>query len=261
MRRGFWWEVLGFVLIRGERWETVKAGRVANFCPIDRGLEAGLISLTLKREHVHFVPIEAPQGVGLQVVCETCNSFWLTPPDQYGEPSQDEAASPEELLAAATPEHQHAVRSRMELERRALQGGLSPQRTTLLAEPFPTVLLHASKVSRRGEILAYVMIVLTLIVSVFIIATTVRGRLWVLIPLAFYLLLTLGPAYLALKQRRRMLDNEILPRLVKALAPLQPTHQELADTVERMRHEGFKAAKWIRVDELYDRLAKSTFRV
>ena len=117
------------------------------------------------------------------------------------------------------------------------------------------------KLPRSGRILAYVLLLLAFVVTLVLAPHALRGSRVVLIPLVIFLVVTVGLAYLALKQWRRLLDNEVLPRLVRALTPLQPTHEEISGAVQRMREQRLNRAKWIRVDELYDRLAKSTFRV
>lgn len=260
MRR-VWWQVLGLVLIRGEEVKTIPAGYVADFCPIDRGVQAGLLMRFQRRRHLHFVPIERGRDVGLRAACLVCETPWMTPPGRYGEPSDDEAATPAELLEGAAPEHQRAVRQRVELERRVSRGTLTAeQRATLVYEPFPFVHILMFKLPRSGRILAYVLLLLAFVVTLVLAPHALRGSRVVLIPLVIFLVVTVGLAYLALRQWRRLLDNEVLPRLVRALTPLQPTHEEISGAVQRMREQRLNRAKWIRVDELYDRLAKSTFR-
>ena len=261
MRRGFWWEVLGFVLIRGEEVKTVPAGYVAGFCPIDREVQVGLLMRVQKRRHLHFVPIEKSRDFGLKAACLVCETPWMTPPDRYGEPSDDEDATPDELLERAAPEHQHVVLRRVELERRVSRGELTPQeRASLLYEPFPFVHMLMVGLPRTGRILPYVLLVLALVVTLVLGRYALRGYSSVLIPLGVFLVVTVGLAYLALRHWRRLLDNEVLPRLVRALTPLQPTHDEIAGAVQHMREEGLNRAKWICVDELYDRLTKTAFR-
>jgi hypothetical protein len=218
-------------------------GRVADFCPLCRGIRPFRLLQVDSIRHFYSIPLGGRTSIGQSRVCETCQLVGPAPSDGYRALSNDPDADLDTLIAETNPEIRRNYASRLILEERIAARKLTAgERSTLLREPFEmagAVLARRDAVgnldlpSHLGCLGSLFLPVACLLIlplvwktsgdSIELAAIAVGGCC-----LAFTFLAIVTDA-------RRLARRVIVPRLVACLRPLDPSAEEIDEILESMR--------------------------
>jgi hypothetical protein len=218
-------------------------GRVADFCPFCRGFQP--FRLLSERNlviiyHFHF---GGRRSIGIAKFCESCGLTSETDPANYSAISQDREADLDSLILQTNPEIRRTWASRLILEDRIRSRKLTPgERTTLLREPFEMADALLNRRSREGQLdlpsrlgCLGTLLLPTLCLTILPMAWNASGEEieWAAIASGA---ISLALAFLAITtDGKRHARHDILPRLVAAVRPLDPTPEELEAIFESLR--------------------------
>jgi len=229
----------------GRRTALRAVGRVADFCPFCRGFRPFLLLRSEMAQRIYTLAIGPRVTVGFARRCESCGLESNADPDNYREVVHDPQADLDTLIAATNPEIGRNYAARLLLEDRIRARKLSAgERSTLLREPFA---MADDVLARRDD----------------------EGRLdlpshlgclgSVILPVACLMILPLvwgGPAerieavvavvggvvvaftlLAILTDARRHARRAVLPRLVAAIRPLDPSPEEVDEILRSLKAE------------------------
>ena len=220
-------------------------GRVADFCPFCRGFRPFRLVEVVSGRFLYSIPLGPGIIVGHSRVCESCKLLSPALTENYRGVSSDPSADLETLIAQTNPEIHRTWASRMLLEERIQSRKLSAgERAGLLREPFEmaTVVLARRNIEGKldwptrlgcfGTILLPVACLAILPAvwktsgdSIEMVAIVAGGAC-----LAFTVLAIVTDA-------RRHSRKAVLPTLITALRPLDPSDQEIDQILESLRQQ------------------------
>ncbi len=218
-------------------------GRVADFCPLCRGFQPFRVVQVESIRHLYAMPLGGRVDLGRSKVCESCNLLTPAASDVYRAISRDPDADLETLIAETNPEIRRNWASRLILEDRIRARKLTPgERTTLLREPYDM----ASEVLKRRSLEGRLDLPSNLgCLSTFLLPVAcllVLPRVWDAsgdsIEMATVAVgaVCLAFTFLALvTDARRHARRAIVPKLVAALRPLDPSAEEVEQIHESLR--------------------------
>ena len=229
-------------------------GHSADFCPICRAVTCVLVKRVSRVSHLYYIPLSKGVAVGFETSCWGCGSRGLvngfSASSFEGRPDSDAI----ELLGRTRPGCLNRVLKRMEVEDRAARGDLTPgERAALLAEPF--LALDAWVYERRtyGRAPGVKMMIwagaIVLAVSAVALVPTPAAQASCaaavvglsLLAFAIYAMWNACATWFAI---------EIHPRLARALAPLRPRPEEIAEVLTTLRKRGALIVRHVNADQL-----------
>ncbi len=233
-------------------------GRVADFCPFCRGFRPFRLFAVENVRHFYHIPLGGRFAVGHAKSCESCGLFSDADPATYRTASRDSDAGVEALIAETNPEVRWTFASRLILEDRVRARKLTAgERATLLREPFEMADAVLSRRAREGRLdlpsrlgCLGTLLLPTLCMTLLPLAwhVPIETIEWTAIALGA---LFLALAYLAITtDGRRHARREILPRLVAAVRPLDPSPEELDAIFESLRQARAPIAESLRPVEV-----------
>ncbi len=237
-------------------------GRVADFCPLCRAFRASRLVQLESVRHFYYVHLGGHVAVGFARICETCGLEVNADPTTYTATSRDPDAGLERLIAETNPDIRRKWASRMILEDRIRSRKLtSGERAGLLREPFEMaddVLARRSSGGRLdgpsnlGCLATFLLPAACLVILP--IAAKLPGETleWITVGvgatcLAFTVVALLTDA-------GRHARREVLPRLVAAIRPLDPTAEEIDEIHESFRRARAPIAEVVRPREVANAL-------
>jgi hypothetical protein len=239
-------------IIWGTRNVRRHRGYVAEFCAICRRIERFHVQDIVLAHHVFYIPFIRAGVVGQMRTCTACGQQAFPEAGTYSELVDDANADVDTLVQKTNPDLLEKLTDRLVLEEKAKQGPdalTREERTTLIREPFVAL---AEQVGRRFAPggCSNVLGALGLVVSLFLLC------LWIVYSSettgGMYGLVTAGGVVGAVllvwalwsfaTSKRRYMKRRIVPLLAQALAPLKPTDDEIAKTIEALEKEGYKIA-------------------
>lgn len=239
-------------------------GWVADFCPICRQPRAfrrvrvGLVS------HLYFVSIGSGKLVGFEVECSECGTSLETEETRHASVEKNRPGDFAALAAATMPNMPELLGARLALEKTVRESpkSLDPElRERMLAEPFTILnpVLEARQKQTQMDKPAVLGCLGTGMLTVaLLVALVMLPREWENVAgLTLLTLVGIGIIYtitqLALVNRRYQ-RRMILPKLSKALAPLQPDREELEAILSHFRERKMQIGKRTKLDELWSEL-------
>jgi hypothetical protein len=258
------------LIVWGKKRVERNIGMVADFCPICREVRAFKLIRVGLASHVYYVSFGEGQLAGHIIRCCECGVNLGVKPTRYAKTEKDSHVNLETLVRDTFPNLREAHAARLELEtkikrtRSALSGD---EYRRFLMEPFsllnPQVERRFAK-STEMDKQSGIGCLGTLLVGVALFFGSMKfsGPVQDKILLAALIFVVIGTVYTFVQMHLgpgRFYRAKILPLLVKALKPLQPTKEDLAECIERSRTLGLRIGKVAKVDELWARLERSMF--
>ena len=243
-------------------------GLVADFCPICRDLRPFQLIRVGLASHVYYVSFGEGKLAGYLIRCTDCGVDLGTQPTRYSTVEKDSRVSLEVLVRDTFPRLREAYAERLELESRikrtrsALTGD---DYRRFLMEPFallnPLVEKRFAN-STQMDKPAGIGCLGTLLLggAIFFGSMKFSGPTQDKILIAALIVVVIGTIYTFVQMHLgtgRFFRSKILPTLVKALKPLEPTREDLADCVGRCKTLGMKIGKVAKVEEVWTRLERS----
>lgn len=249
------------MFVYGKRPVERTLGRVADFCPFCREITPHRMVRIGYALHVYCVALTVGDEIGRYVRCVRCHSRWERLGPEYTGIASGRVRSIDELIERTNPDIREEFADRLAVEQQIVQGLVAVEgRHELLLEPF---LLLDEPVEQRAkatqvDFVSGVLLLLGAVAGVSWVAMNTSGRAADLlvrsaIGLASLVLFGLAIAALA-TDLRRYINRIIMPRLVRALRPLQPTREELETTMARLREEGLAIGRRLPAETLCRRL-------
>ncbi len=242
-----------------------KHGYVADFCPICREPRTFELQRVGSAGHVYNISFGEGRLVGYQRKCETCHTPVKSELSTYASVSPQSAALPE-LTAQTYPNLKSVWRERLALEERvrtALPSLQPEERDALIRDSFVALSTKVEQyfVSSRinwRDILA--------ILGAFALAIVGSVTVGMIVPNALnygiYFFIAVGVLIVVRQIKatgRRYMVKQIVPVLTKALAPLQPTREEIESVMRELKQAQLRIARKLPVDALFaslDRLKR-----
>jgi hypothetical protein len=244
----------------GTKVASKRLGRVADFCPICRGVRPFDVRKLDKFDHLYGIPVSHRGTVGFIKRCEACSIELNEESDAHESYSRDGRADVAALMATAGPRLRERMRDRLALERRALEGALTTEdRSTLLVEPFLCLNPWADD---RGRVKEKDRAGALCFLGVFVLPLLVLGlsEATRLVPvdvewkaaMATGIALLLATLYLRVTVHGRYARRVLIPRLAQTLRPLRPSAEELERTVDLLRQKRLRIGKSVNSMALLD---------
>ena len=237
-------------------------GRVADFCPLCRGFQPFRLLRVESIRHFYALPLGGRVDLGRSKVCESCNLLTPATPDTYRAISDDQYADLDALIVETNPEIRRNWASRLILEDRIKARKLLPgERSTLLREPYDmaTEVLERRNVEGQLDVPSNLGCLATFLLPVGCLlalplvwnasgdsiemATVAVGGVCV----AFTFLAILTDA-------RRHARRAIVPKLVAALRPLDPSAEEIDQIHESLRRSRSPLAEVVKPRDITNAL-------
>lgn len=249
---------LNAIVQTGAQLTRTAMGRVADFCFFCRQLRAHqLFRLGLGR-HVLWITISKGETVGYERRCEVCGGSFVAKPRTYQTIANSRRSDLAELIETTYPAVRSKYEDRLKLEEKIKSRAVrlaTDEREFMLHEPF--VLLRdiaaerytAIHVDWKSCVAFWLAFFLTPPVSNFVKnAATLGGNeiAETVLPAVIWLPLL----FLLVTDRVRFLNRKIYPKLVRALAPLDPTADELDEVLRRISDTGAKIGRKVSARKL-----------
>jgi hypothetical protein len=241
-----------------------KIGHVADFCPICRGHTAFAVKSVGSAGHVYYISFGAGQLIGHERTCLSCDTSFEAVPSTYQTISKSLRPLPE-LIASTYPKLEEATRERLALEDRVKNdpAQLSPEeRRSLIRSP---LMLLSPKVEGRfasthidKEILLSMVGAVVLLIAG---AKLVQAVAPNVLDIAAMALAGIGLVLIGMQfalSGKRYMNRQIVPVLVRTLAPLQPTEAELRSALDELRMARHKIGRKLRAGDVIDGIRTTT---
>ncbi len=252
-------------IVWGTKIKRKRLGRVAEFCPICRKARAHVIRRIGEASHVYYVSFGQGSLVGHETECETCHLRDGAEIRDYAQVSQNPLSDVDELISETYPNFRESYSDRFAIEAKIAAGTLAGEdRTEALREPFfmlePMIERNRAEPesSPMGKKVGYFTLFtgLAFVLAVVLAARADQGLTPVMKNVLAALLVLLGAGMLAtfyfLAARHPwFMKNRIRPQLLSALTPLQPTEEELTETLAFCKQSGLRIGKKIKALKLH----------
>jgi hypothetical protein len=249
--------------VHGERIVRRRAGFVGDFCPFCRELRP-LEAFAVRRvPHLNYIQMGRGTHVATELVCQSCNSLRGIAKDAT-QPTKRPSTDLAELVASTNSKAMDSILARTELEDRLRSGSITAdERIHLLNEPFEMLeySAHARSLPDGAAAATLWMAVLSIVLLVVVwdgmnafIASGYAS--WGRAAGAFAS--ALAAIYVGNMCIRGVIDHAkryrrcaaYRPALVRSLAVLQPTTQELESTLSMLRSQSSRVVASITPDQL-----------
>jgi hypothetical protein len=254
----------------GTRTIARKLGYAADFCAICRRIRPWLVKELRRYRHVFFVPFGRGEVTAQQRTCTDCGQHDLLVPNAYRAFVRDAKVDIDTLVHKTNPHLLEELTDRLILEERMRQ---SPDQLTrdermgLLTEPFIVLGEQVEQETGRGAPVrpgAAILGILTVAMLFVLIAAMALAErhdrevppLVVGAAAAFAGVSAVTLSVLA-TQSRRYMKRRILPLLVRALAPLQPSLAELAEVLGALKANDEKIGRKLRPEWIIEAIGLS----
>lgn len=230
-----------FLIVHGKRQVTERAGYVAEFCPVCRGIVPLEVIQLKDGHHVYFIPVSDGEVVGYMGRCTVCGLRRPVNPAAYRSVQEARPGRIVELIAGTFPDIKKRYLLQLSLGARlkSTPGTLpltSSEREMALTETFDLMAGYADGLLRTASTFdgaaklaaSVTLMVWLLVLSVGIRVGSERAINSMLPATGIILLAGLGlTIFQMMKARKRVVVAEVLPLLARALKPLSPPEAEL----------------------------------
>jgi ABC-type multidrug transport system fused ATPase/permease subunit len=221
-------------------------GRVAEYCPIcDDACACRLYEVRMV-SHLYYIPFGRGQVNGHLLWCEQCNEKFGTDPHRYTETSRDLRASIEDLTDVTHPQLIERMAERLDQrENVALGESDEQQRHAVLCQPFVAILAPVTKRCSETNIdlqsVAWFLAMIIAPLTIFIVSALINSR-WMPVELVVGLVLVsilVTGVFMILsiaRDGKRFIRKRYWSHLIKFLAPLDPTAEELREVIHDLKN-------------------------
>jgi Zn-finger nucleic acid-binding protein len=244
-----------------------KQGLVADFCPICRGLSAFQLIRVGLASHVYYLSFGEGRLAGYMIRCTNCGVSLSTQPTRYQTVDKSSEPQLETLIRDTFPRLREVYAERLELEariKRSRSALTGEQHKQFLMEPFGLLnSLVEARFGRSTEMdkpagigcLATTVLVIALIVVSFRFNGPAQDKILI----AILAVGVIGMIYTFIQMHLapgRFFRSKIMPQLITALRPLEPTRDDLAACIERCKTLGMKIGKIAKADVIGEQLER-----
>ncbi|WP_175985134.1 hypothetical protein [Burkholderia sp. BCC0506] len=238
-----------------------KQGYVADFCPICRTPRTFELQRVGSAGHVYNISVGEGRLVGYQRTCQTCRTPVKSELSTYASVSPKPAPLPE-LTAQTFPNLESAWRDRLVLEERvrtALPSLQPDERQALIRDPFVVLstkverYFASSRINWRDILAIFVAFAVAIIGSVTVGMIAPGATTY-----GIYFFIALGVLIVVRQIKatgRRYMVKQIVPPLASALAPLQPTREEIDSAFRELRLSQPRIAGKLPMEALLSKLS------
>lgn len=237
-----------------------KHGYVADFCPICRMPRTFELQRVGSAGHLYNISVGEGRLVGYQRSCQTCRTPVKSELSAYASVSPKPAPLPE-LTARTYPNLAIAWRDRLALEERvrtALPSLKPDERETLILDPFVVLSIKVERYFASSRINWRDILAILVAFAVAIVGSVTVGMI---APEAMnygiYFFIALGVLIVVRQIKatgRRYMVKHIVPPLASALAPLQPTREEIDSAFRELRLSQPRMARKLPIEALLSSL-------
>lgn len=238
-------------------------GWAADLCPICRDLRSFEVSEVRRVARVYLVPIGTGTLEGREITCADCKSVLAFPPEEYSAISK-RRRDPAKLVELTNPALLDRMDAWFDRQERIAQSILSRRERVAEIVSVLSALEHMAWLRSRGGPeefamgICIVFFLLTLIVTLTT-WTTVGFVLQVVLLTSLLTSLSIG-LILMLTHRPMSVSRHLVPRIVRALEPLEPTFDELGDALALARRNGLRVGRYVNPRRLGRELARDRRR-
>jgi len=245
-------------IIWGTKVRHRKLGFRAEFCRFCRQVRPFKVVQVESVAHIYYIPYGSGTIHGHTMSCQQCGTTVNAQLEDAMNCSRDRGFDITELIAKTRPQIEQEWSSRLELEERVKSRKLTAQeRESLIIEPFlllnpllqhRTAQIYFDKVSGIG-CLATIAIPLAIIwigVARFPGSDESRGKI-ALVAAGVLAVFTVGALA---TDRRRFSRRMIIPQLARALAPLDPTPEEIDRALAKLKEMNWAIGKKIKTEDV-----------
>lgn len=228
-------------------------GIAADFCPLCRRASVVDVFQLHAQNHIADVGLGMRDLVGHACRCKTCNSQWAMRPQSIQQ-AVDSAPgmSIEALIKETFPTFPTFFAERLEQESVLARDpfALSDQvRHQFIAEPFLILNNDVLEQVNRPYTLENILSKLGILGAICLLLTsmvpfTSGDRSWGYVLVGLALVLYGGVLYASGTAASRFVRRAVYPRLIRCLAPLKPTTDELTQVVSQLNARWPKEIKW-----------------
>lgn len=239
-----------------------KQGRVAEFCPACQALRPFKLTRIGLAGHLWFISITSGRLVGYEARCEVCD-VTLDVDGRYGTPVRSRKAGLDELIEQTNPGLRDEFGEVLALRERAARGeATDDERRELVLDAlrFHVPLLHeeaarpAWRLQGRVRDAFWLAVVLGAL-TVFIVALDAEEARPIAMGTAAGCLLVVAIiVWIQATRVRRFVGREVVPRLARALAPIDPAERELRDVLHDLESDGHAAGRLLDSAALFRRI-------
>jgi hypothetical protein len=247
-------------IVMGKKLVRRRLGRVADFCPICRGLSCMRAARVSEALHLYYVPVSSGKILTHEFQCEECGAVLNGSHAPFAGFSRSRTRDVVELAMETNPELVERRRERLEVEDRIDAGKLSgEERRALLTEPFlalnyMTQSGAAASIPTPSGLAIIGLVFLAPITGIVLAHPNADLRAKVILPAICAALLGI----IAFDIRRGAFNGvrrKMHPLLVRALLPLHPERREIEEVLLSLRRERLPIGKRVKADALMRDLA------
>jgi len=246
----------------GRRTALRPVGRVADFCPFCRGFRPFLLLRSEMAQRIYNIAIGPRITVGFARRCESCGLESNADLANYREVVHDAHADLDTLIVATNPEIARNHAGRLLLEDRIRSKKLSAgERTTLLREPFAMADEVLARRDDEGRLdlpshlgcLSSVILPIACLMVLPLAWKATEETVELVVAVAGGLAVAF--TFLAIvTDARRHARRAVLPRLVAAIRPLDPSPEEIDEIHRSLKAERSPLAEVIGAREISNAL-------
>jgi hypothetical protein len=237
-------------------------GWVADLCPVCRDLRAFRVSEVRRVARVYLVPMGKGSLEGIEIACVDCGC--VLPGAEAGyEAVSRRRREPSRLVEETNPALLDRSADWFERQRRVALGELSGRER--VAEILRTLeaLEHMAQRRSRGGAEEAIAAISVVVLIVLLIGAAAAWTPSVGASPAWRTIITAGAAgmlpltaWLVFAHTSLAASRHVMPRLVRALAPLEPTLEELDGAVALARRAGLRIGRYVRPGAVLIELAR-----
>lgn len=255
------------LIVWGTKRVEKKLGWVSDYCPIcDDARACRLIEVRMV-SHVYYIPLGRGESAGHIRQCRHCKNKFTTDPTKYTRVTKDKRLSVEALTDATNPTLIEGMAELFDLREKAARGEVDDEdRQGLLYQPFTAIIhpVHQRKsgihVDGRSGLLLLAMIVLPPLA--FFVCDAVSGTgisidIATGLAIALFVIFGLWLIISLATDVKRYIRKKFGPLIIKRLAPLNLTVEELQEVMQNLKANPDTAVigKAFKADKLRQQIA------
>ena len=254
-------------------WGTKKTegglGHVAAFCPLCRGIRDFELMRIGAASHIYYISFGKGKLLGHVIRCTDCGVRLAADGTAYQSAMKKKSGDVEALIQATNPAVRETNAARIALEaqiQRSPRSVTPEQRKALLMEPF--LLLNPDLESRyaKKEMDKHAgfgcLGTIVIFAGLLIFAESRFGARWSAelnsaagFVIAAGIIYTVIQSYLS---AGRFLRSSTVPQLARALAPLQPTQEEISNCLQQCKVAGMKIGQKVAMEKVWPEIMART---
>jgi hypothetical protein len=237
-------------------------GWVADLCPICRDLRAFEVNELRRVARVYFVPLGRGSLEGREITCVDCQSVLQAPEDGY-EALSPRRRDPAQLVPMTNPGLLDRAGDWFERQHLVAMGTLSRGERTGEIVSVLRALDHMAWMRSRGgpeELLTALCVVVFFVVLIGTVVSWSGSPGWRIACAAMAAGMLALSTTMVLTHRSMAAGRHMLPRLVRALEPLEPTLEELDAALQFAQRQGLRIGRYVTGRRLLRELARERDR-